>query len=82
MWVSVAVNSVFCKKRYVSSVFFKLISSLGRYEVSNLAESENLIFLIMLVSRVFGHLFQFYCFKFSLVQKRALNIRYVWVINT
>jgi hypothetical protein len=36
----------------------------------------------MLVSRVFGHLFQFYCFKFSLVQKRALNIRYVWVINT
>lgn len=49
MWVSVAINSFFCKKRYVSSVFFELISSVGRSEVSNLAESEILIFLIMLI---------------------------------
>jgi hypothetical protein len=43
MWVSVAIKKKFCKKRYVSSVFFELISSVGRYEVSNLAESEILI---------------------------------------
>ncbi len=68
MWVSVAIYSFFCKKRYVSSVFFELISSVGRYEVSNLAESEILIFLIMLIILVVKSvaiIFLFmYCWKF------------------
>jgi heme/copper-type cytochrome/quinol oxidase subunit 2 len=82
MWVSVAINSFFCNKRCVSSVFFELISSVGRYEVSNLAESEILIFLIMLiilVVKIVAIIFLLmYCWKFH---KRLLKPRFFVAVS-
>lgn len=77
MWVSVAINSFFRKKRCVSSVFFELISSVGWYEVSNLEESEIFIFLLMLIILVVKSVaiifLLMYCWKFH---KRLLKPRF------
>jgi hypothetical protein len=53
------------------------------YLVLSVAPEEvlALLFLLHRENGDFSILMKDICFKFSLVQKQALNFRYVWVIN-